>query len=419
MIDQPVIATLAEFDEEWARRAEELGARRAQQNEALTLAEEELQSLQQRLAATLQRRDELVAAQEQVLLAQRALPAERAAAEQEQIRSTLLAGLERIAVARSRRGRLAQLKRDLGELLAGDAELAKKFADYKAFEASQEQIAVLPEFHRLALLEAQKRLAGELQAYFELEQEVSSLQRPQPASIWVVVTELPGDMVGWVLPVATDGERSVDELGQDELGAALLQALSRGTSQAQHFDGVWDRFAARLAELRGVTLAERVARLSSALAAAPELAGLDLQLHVLACSPEAWARAWDGPDSLNLGWYTLDDLRSWTRRVEAGSQWGPPLRRLRTMLLRLVGRGVIAPSLVPAEELWSALPEPHRAAMQEAVTRLCANGILEGDPTGPVGLVPERLEEVERIITRKLAPSWALGSKELRPATLG
>lgn len=418
MTEQPLITTLADFHERWALRAEELSARRAHLDEALAGAEAEIQELQQRLAAALQRRDDILAAQEQTLLAQRALPAERDAEELEQIRSTLLAGLESITAAQSRRARLAQIERDLGALLADDPELAQKLADYQAFEASREQIAALPEFHRQALLEAQERLASELQAYFELEHEVRSLQQPQPAILWIVVTELPGDMAGWVLPIAVDGELSLDEMGLDGIAAALLRALGGVTPQGQHFDGMWDRFAARLAGLQGATLRERLTQLSAALATAPELAGLDLQLRVLACSPEVWARAWDGPATLNLGWYTLDDLRAWTRRVEAGSQWGPSLRRLRTMLMRLVARGVMVPSLVSAEELWSALPEPHRGAMREAVRTLCANGILQGDPAGAVGIIPERLDEVERIITRKLPP-WAVASQEPRPAMVG
>ena len=419
MTEQPLNTTLAEFHEEWALRAEELETRRMQQNEALAYAEEEIQDLQQRLAATLQRRDEIFAAQEQTQLAQRTLPAERDAAELEQIRSTLLAGLESVTAARSRHGRLAQLERDLSELLAGDPELSRKLADYQSFAASREQISPLPEFHQRALQEAQERLARELQAYFELEHEVGALRQSQSANLWVIVTELPGDMAGWVFPIAVDGERGLDEMGLDGLAAALLQALGGITPQAQHFDGMWDRFAARLAGLQGATLAERITQLRTVLATAPELEGLDLQLRVLACSPEVWSRAWDGPTSLNLGWYSLDDLRAWTRRVEGGSQWGPPLRRLRTMLMRLAGRGVIVPSLVPSDELWSALPEPHRGAMREAVTRLCAAGILHRDAAGAVGIVPERLDEVEQIIMRKPAPPWALGSQEARPAMVG
>jgi|GEM_PF-5882191 hypothetical protein len=90
--------------------------------------------------------------------------------------------------------------------------------------------------------------------------------------------------------------------------------------------------------------------------------------------------------------------------------------RLRTMFVPLVGRGVIAPSLVPAEELWSVLPGPRRGALYGAVHRLCVAGVLEVDRAGAVGIVPGRLDEVEQVITRKLTPPWA---GEPRPALVG
>lgn len=418
MSQHHVVTAPEGFQAEWEQRAAELSDRQAAQDEALLRGEEEIRELEQRLATALQRRDDLMAAREQTIQAQRALPAERDAAERELIRSTLQAGLESVQAAQRRRERLAHMERDLAALLESDPDLARKHADYQDFEASHTQIATLPEFHRRALLDAQSQLAAALQGYFELEQELGRLRQPQPATLWLVVSELPGDMAGWVLPVAVDGEQTLDQLPLDGLTGVLLRALNGLAPGAKHIDGAWDRFAARLLGQAGPALEQRVAQFNAALAAAPELAGLEIQVRALRCSPETWARAWDGPEALDMGWYTLDDLRAWSRRVEAGSSWGPQPRRLRTLLIRMLSNGAIASEQVPAEQLWLALPEPHRGAMREIIVRLCESGLLAGDSADSVSVAPGRLDEVEQIITRKFAPAWATG-QEPRPAMVG
>jgi len=415
------VVAIEGFQAEWEQRAAELSAQHATHDEALLRGDEAIRELQQQLATALQRRDQLMAARDQILQAQRSLPAKRDAAERELLRSTLQAGLESVQAAQRRRERLAQMARDLAALLQADPELARKLADYQSFEASCTQITTLsafPEFHRQALLEAQSQLATALQSYFELEQEIGRLRQTQPATLWLVIAELPGDMAGWVLPAAVDKEQSLDSLPLDGLTGVLHQALTGLTPGAQYVDGAWEHFTARLFGPLGTAIEQRVAQFNAALVATPDLAGLAIQVRALRCSPEAWAQAWDGPAALDMGWYTLDDLRSWSRRVEAGSNWGQQPRRLRTLLLRMLTNGAIAPEQVPAEQLWLALPEPHRSAMRAIIVHMCASGLLAGDPAGTVGVVPERLAEIEQIITRKHAPAWAAG-QEPRPEMVG
>jgi hypothetical protein len=114
------------------------------------------------------------------------------------------------------------------------------------------------------------------------------------------------------------------------------------------------------------------------------------------------------------GFYSEEDVVSWERplRTAEGSIWNIQGRRLRTLLISLVSKGLIGKDGVPKTKLFEPLPKMHRDQMQEGLELLITNEILlekseNGEELSVLTINPERLDDVQTLINRDITEAWA------------
>lgn len=115
------------------------------------------------------------------------------------------------------------------------------------------------------------------------------------------------------------------------------------------------------------------------------------------------------PSGIDRGWFSEEDVVSWERKMETveGSRWNKQGRRLRTLLLRLSGRGYVGSMGVQADELWRPLPAPHGAAMHGGIEALLERGLLiQLREPDEVTINPAMLSEVQDLVNREMTDFW-------------
>jgi hypothetical protein len=111
-------------------------------------------------------------------------------------------------------------------------------------------------------------------------------------------------------------------------------------------------------------------------------------------------------------WYTDEDVRSWNRPFTATLNilWNAQARRLRTLLVRLVDRGVVGDQVTPVEPLWKSLPAPDDREMLAGIQRLIAKGLLleqAGGAERRVSINPALAAEAHHLIRREMTEFWS------------
>lgn len=112
------------------------------------------------------------------------------------------------------------------------------------------------------------------------------------------------------------------------------------------------------------------------------------------------------------GWYTPADLISWQRplRLTTESKWSRSGRQLRTLLTRMLAKGLVEQHYVPATQLWAGLPHRMVRIMETHLMRLIEREVflVQGLNTGglEVTLNPALLDEIQNLINRTITPFW-------------
>lgn len=119
-------------------------------------------------------------------------------------------------------------------------------------------------------------------------------------------------------------------------------------------------------------------------------------------------------------WIRRSDLREWRRKApdSTTSKWTPHARRVRTLLIRMVGRGAIGSNTTvpmsgsisaPISALLDGLPEAARTGLHTGIQQLLAGGVLTSQASGDAQLLSiasDRLEMVGDLINRDVTPEW-------------
>lgn len=115
-------------------------------------------------------------------------------------------------------------------------------------------------------------------------------------------------------------------------------------------------------------------------------------------------------------WIRHSDLREWRRKAPgaSGSKWTPHARRIRTVLMRMVGRGAIsaggsALTFAPFTALLDGLPKAAHIDLRMGIQQLLANGVLLSqnlEDAQMLAIASDRLEMVGDLINRDVTPEW-------------
>lgn len=338
------------------------------------------------------------------------------------------------------------LRRQRQTVIDRNPELKQILEDYEAFERSRsDALRSVPPSYREILVEEHEKRRSRVSPYLDLLEMERSLVCETPVVFEIILVQgLEDDRMGWVFPFRHDNELS------SEAYAALCEVMWRLQQQVIRLGAVpgwflddaametWAGFDALLIEADYAgdqTALESASRFLSDAASAEFFRGTDARILLAEMSEEAWhigeqkiepyvsqpkpAGAVDeeeGPILVEAtdGWYTADDVVSWERplRVVSDSLWNVKARRLRTLLIRMVGKGIVGEESVAIERLWEDVPSPHKQNLETGVERLLEEElILHTDSLSENGhnvtLNPERLEDVQDLINRDITQLWA------------
>ena len=102
------------------------------------------------------------------------------------------------------------------------------------------------------------------------------------------------------------------------------------------------------------------------------------------------------------------------------SAWTVSARRLRTLFMRLASQGRIGKDGICPEQILSGLPKEHAASFEKLFPALIETGVLRQEAANEsyaLSLNPERLDDVQDLITRDVTPFWMPVSR-INPLTL-
>jgi hypothetical protein len=309
---------------------------------------------------------------------------------------------------------------------------------------------MLPDLHRQAVLSEQERLRQRLSEYFVLEEQEAGAAYRDVAQLSVILMQNPDrPQIALITPFAVPAPDDGDPTGWHEISETIIEMLRRASLEPEwRFSDLeevgWAGYRSLVATGEFIGREDPVTILGAYIQRQSEriplLAGIALSVEVAEITYGAWSLGCQivqtvenltvvevaeekntglGPFpiasiSLQGGWYTTADLASWERplKVVAGSQWNMNARRLRTVLMRMVGYGVIGGNGVQRSALWQGLPEPHREAMEESVSKLIASGLVTSAPTDDgteerVSINQDMLGQLEVLINRDISEFWA------------
>lgn len=422
------LTTLREgFDSDLGALDAEVAAR-AQEQSALLL---QLDALRQRLDALTAESSELQSRRE-------AMSSQRPRAETEVVMRVFATLADSLAAFGNRLVEVSELRAQREGLLRDDPDLAAALQNYREFERDKDRVlSALPALYRSSLLQEHDRLRARVAPLIEGETQEARLLEDLVARLSVVVVGDPEqDMVHWLMPFPADTIQDASETAVASVVLRALEGLAR--SEEWYFaaleTGSWVGYAAMsaLAEYAGKTTLTESTRAALEAGLRDQLPGL--QIEVVEISLPAWRYGLElsppveeglseqqGPEietpvadivqeeTLPGAWYRQSDIESWNRPLKVGarSHWNQQARRLRTLLMRMIARGVVGGAWVEANELTAGLPQRHSEALREGVTRLLEVEILlpvDGDDRVTVN--PDRLEEIQNLINRDTTEFW-------------
>lgn len=333
------------------------------------------------------------------------------------------------------------LEQQRDELLKQDAALLSKIEAYRKVETNSEQyLSTLPEEIRPAIAQAlqseKERIRSQITPFLAAEERLGSWHLEQPLPLQVLVTyQEEHELIHWVIPFPADPTALSQQGGPTLVALAdlLLTSLSSfgkhaGWSVDNLEIGNWEGYTTltMLARFTQSDPIEQAARdlLDDLLRALPLLRGVTLDLHISQLPYATWQLGRSGvtlpteisthPEAeeeglalseVNEGWYTDEDVRSWLRTKE--SRLSKQGRRLRTLLVRLIGRGVVGGQPVSIEQLCRPLPPRHAEEMQQGVAGLLKAGVLLSPEKDNVTVNPAMLPEIQNLINRDPSEFWS------------
>lgn len=344
-----------------------------------------------------------------------------------------------------------ELQRQLEGLLAQDPLLEDDLAEYHAFlEKAELAYQSLPAFYRKTFEQAIQLQAQRLKRCLDLEAKLQSIPSGSDGIVPVVMTfDQSHSQMFWALPAAsqTEGQDGTFSQRMDGLENAFIQFL---TLLAKDPDwtlldierDVWAGFRSltTLVEYTGPTsireavqeyLAQRLTETwpFKNLTPIPEIAELDwdtwqlgqtrsgalLDLKAVQPVVEEPAVTMEptavSEEPAYAPLFTQKDIIAWERplRVAEDSAWTVSARRLRTLLMRLASQGRIGKDGVYPEQILGGLPKDHAVSFEKLFPVLIETGVLREETNNgnsTLSLNPERLADVQDLITRDVTPFW-------------
>lgn len=329
--------------------------------------------------------------------------------------------------------------------------LAQELEEYQRFEETRRDLSELPDSYRSLVLTHHDQRRQRLQPHLDLL-EREGLFAEQMLKIPLVMISNPKEsQINWVLPIPDKAEDYPAAIAGllDELTEQFVYVILRlGQHADWYFAGMedestsWQGFFSQttLMEYSGEEeivkdaariIQEQLDRLLTS-DQAGRLQGQKLVAEIVSIAQSAiqWTddlihlaspRPQKEPETPLLtliesshGWYSDNDVKAWERplKVTEASSWNVQGRRLRTMLIQFLSRGLVGSDHADKQILWQALPAPHQEAMRAGVERLVEQSILlsGGDSNGTgevlVTINPTMIGRVQDLINRQVDGVW-------------
>lgn len=403
-------------------------AARAQEQSALLL---QLDALRQRL-------DTLVTESAELQSRREAMSRQRPRAETEVVLRVFAALADSLAAFRNRLAEVSELRAQREGLLRDDPDLAAALQNYREFERDKDRVlSALPTLYRSSLLQEHDRLRARVAPLIEGETQEARLLEDLVARLSVVVVGDPKqDMIHWLMPFPAD---TIQDASESDMASVVMRALE-GLARSEEWyfaaleTGSWAGYVAMsaLAEYTGQAALTESTQAALEAGLRNQLPGL--QIEVVELSLPAWRYGLElsppaeeevseqqepeivippasivQEEMLPGVWYRQSDIESWSRPLKdkSKSRWNQQARRTRTLLMRMIARGMVGGAWVEADELTAGLPQRHSEALREGIARLLeVEVLLPVDGDNRVTVNPNRLEEIQNLINRDTTEFW-------------
>ena len=363
----------------------------------------------------------------------------RANREYQIVYDALARSLNAVLSARADWKALAKLTARHRSLMRGDPGLEQALRDFFAFEKKRPALEALPDVHRQALLDAQAALHKRVAPYLAVEEAVSGLWKRRPLILQVAVArDVERARIFWLVALPENPQQLADGLGDDlsDFTVSVVNGLKDcGSQPGWAFKQVLMRGWAGFTEVMAVDVRigeGDLAELSQALVQArlnnsPLHIGDAVKVQVAEISHAAWRVGREQPAPVSPSaeparsdrqaadqekWYTDEDVRYWNRPFTTTLNvfWNAQARRLRTLLSRLLDRGIVGIRATPLEPLWKSLPAPDDREMLAGIERLITKGLLVEHLDGTqrrVSINPDLIAEAHNLIRREVTEFWS------------
>ncbi|PDW05110.1 hypothetical protein [Candidatus Viridilinea mediisalina] len=449
MHGESAATTLASIRQHHATAAQQL-------HDQLQSCQEEQITVRRTLAELQQRLEQLQAYHDQLHTELVAL-AQRSAAEEQTAAVTALAGsfasflqLHAYWLAQ------AQLEQQIQALYAKDPALDKKIEAYHKVETGGEAyLAGIPEALRPAVAQTVQaeieKIRLQIAEWLDLQQQRRDLRPAGPLLLQIMLAQPSEDeLLYWALPFPANVASLAPETAPIMMHAATAVMHALG-SLGKHADWSIDDldFAAwegqsvlvALATYRGeASIAQSATSLlQQQLMSNPLFQDVLLDLRIEQITQAAWqlgayetaaatsAGASSSPiaaeevaqeappedetqlDTMNSEWFTGKDLKLWNKK-QAG-KLSPQARRMRTLVVRMIGHGLLGEESVTIERICQGLPATHAEALRQVIELGATAGVLvkvdtaEGSGAA-LTLNPALLADMQSLINREPSPLW-------------
>jgi len=360
---------------------------------------------------------------------------------------------EALQAAAARVDAIKRLEQQRDAMLGADPELAERYVEYVAYEASggAEAQRFSPSYRR-ALEECHRLLRERLTPYLDILKRLEDASRPQEMRVQIVFAhDAPDDEMHWILPLAPE-TRPDDPESLAQVSQPFMARLTQINAQPEwYFAEIlldpWGAFLAvsALAEYRGEKAPAAWCEewFTQGLAEAGLFEGVHWVVEVAPAPLAVWpmgkpvlpapsveqayvepplaeADLRDAPPIapnldvvrpkfLGNNWFTPEDIAAWERphRTSETSQWTTQGRRLRTMVMRLLAQGIVGESALAPDALWQGMPPEHAMALQRGIEKLAEEGLIvqrQGDGALSLSLSLEHADLIEELINRDVSP---------------
>ena len=350
-----------------------------------------------------------------------------------------------IVAARADWKTLRKLTAQHRTLVRSDPGLEQALQHYLDFEKSRPDLDTLPVLHRQALLNTQEALHKRVAPYLTIRDAAAGLWQQRPLVLQLAVARDPErGRIYWIIAVPENLQSLPDGLGEDlsdfvvtvvngirdcgsQPGWAFKQVMMRGWAGFTEVMAVDVRTGQ--GELADLTQSLVQARLNNS----PLHTGDAIQAQVAEITYSTWRAGRELPASRQPGeaarrsaapaqsaagmadseqWYSDDDVRYWNRPFTATLNilWNAQARRLRTLLMRLIDRGIVGDNTTSLEPLWKSLPAPDDREMLAGIERLIEKGLLVEQADGlerRVSINRELIAEAHNLIKREMTEFWS------------